>query len=42
MTGINTQGVQNFSVLFNTINVAPYPHDETLLIYTRQNVIVLY
>lgn len=42
MTGINTQGVQNFSVIFNTNNTTPYPKDETLLIFTRQNVIVLY
>lgn len=42
MTGINTQGVQNFSVIFNTISTNPYPEDETLLIFTRQNIVVIY
>lgn len=42
MTGINTQGVQNFSVIFNTNNAQPFPSDQTLLMFTRQNVIVIY
>lgn len=42
MTGINTQGVQNFSIIFNTVNTQPFPTDQTLLMFTRQNVIVLY
>lgn len=42
MTGINTQGVQNFSVIFNTVNTSPFPSDQTLLMFTRQNVIVVY
>jgi len=42
MTGINTQGVQNFSVILNTVNTSPFPSDQTLLIFTRQNIIVVY
>jgi len=42
MTGLNTQGVQNFSVIFNTTGQNPFPSDQTLLIFTRCNVIVVY
>lgn len=42
MTGINTQGVQNFSLIFNTTNMGHFPSDQTLLIFTRSNIIVIY
>ena len=42
MTGINTQGVQNFSVIFNTTGVNSFPSDQTLLIFTRQNTMTVF
>ncbi len=42
MTGLNTQGVQNFSVIFNTSNISPFPSDQTLLIFNRINTITVY
>lgn len=42
MNGLNTQGVQNFSVILNTTNLNPFPSDQTLLIFTRNNVITIY
>jgi hypothetical protein len=42
MTGLNTQGVQNFAIIFNTTGMDSFPYDETLLIFTRQNILVVY
>lgn len=42
MTGLNTQGVQNFSVIFGATGKNPYPSDQTLLIFARHNIIVIY
>lgn len=42
MNGLNAQGIQNFSVIFNTTGKNSFPSDQTLLIFTRQNVLVIY
>lgn len=42
MNGLNTQGVQNFYVIFNTTGKNPFPTDQTLYIFTRSNAIVIY
>jgi hypothetical protein len=42
MTGLNTQGVQNFSIIFGSTGKAPFPTDQTLLMFCRHNIITVY
>lgn len=42
MNGIDASGVQSFSVIFNVTPLNQFPKDQTLLIFTRQNALVIY
>lgn len=38
--GIDTRGFRQFDVTFNSLPVDVYPHDETMLVFCRSNVII--
>lgn len=42
ITGLDTRQYRQFDITFNTSPNNLYPHDETLMIFTRANVLVRY
>lgn len=42
MTGVDTRNVRPFDVLFDTSPINPFLSDQTLYIYCRSHVIVIY
>jgi hypothetical protein len=42
MTGVDSRNARPFDLLFDTYNTNYFPTDQTMYVFTRSNIVILY